>query len=98
MYTPHPSLVPIEMASAGMVVVTNTYANKTQESLRAISSNFVAVEPTIEAVRQGLKEAVARMDDYAQRVRGSHVNWSTGWEQTFNLNLIAQIRAFIEGI
>ena len=79
-------------------MVTNTYANKTQEALRAISSNFVAVEPTIEAVRRGLKDAVARMDDYAQRVEGSHVNWSTCWEQTFNRTVIAQIRAFIEGV
>ncbi|MCW2958595.1 MAG: hypothetical protein JWP18_1398, partial [Solirubrobacterales bacterium] len=28
MYTPHPSLVPIEMASAGLLTVTNTCANK----------------------------------------------------------------------
>ena len=30
MYTPHPSLVPIEMASAGMLVVTNSFENKTR--------------------------------------------------------------------
>ena len=29
MYTPHPSLVPIEMASAGMLTVTNSFENKT---------------------------------------------------------------------
>jgi glycosyltransferase involved in cell wall biosynthesis len=98
MYTPHPSLVPIEMASAGMLVVTNTYANKTQASLSAISSNFIAVEPTIEDVRRGLEEAVAKIDDYAQRVQGSHVNWSTCWEQTFDTDVITQIRAFIEGL
>ena len=33
MYTPHPSLVPIEMASAGMLTVTNTFENKTAEAL-----------------------------------------------------------------
>jgi len=57
MYTPHPSLVPIEMASAGMLVVTNTYANKTGEVLRAISPNIIGVSPTIEDVRLGLKES-----------------------------------------
>jgi glycosyltransferase involved in cell wall biosynthesis len=98
MYTPHPSLVPIEMASAGMVVVTNTYANKTQATLDTISSNFIAVEPTIDDVRRGLEHAVARLDDYAQRVRGSQVCWSTCWEQTFNNDVIAQIKAFIEGM
>ena len=37
MYTPHPSLVPIEMAAAGMTVVTNSFANKTEATLRDIS-------------------------------------------------------------
>ena len=50
MYTPHPSLVPIEMASAGMLTVTNTFENKTAEALAAISANLIAAEPTIEAV------------------------------------------------
>ena len=31
MYTPHPSLVPIEMASAGMLTVTNSFENKTAD-------------------------------------------------------------------
>ena len=34
MYTPHPSLVPIEMASAGMLAVTNTFENKTARRWR----------------------------------------------------------------
>ena len=33
MYTPHPSLVPIEMASAGMVCVTNSFENKTAAAM-----------------------------------------------------------------
>jgi hypothetical protein len=37
MDTPHPSLVPLEMASAGMLVVTSTFENKTYDALRAIS-------------------------------------------------------------
>jgi hypothetical protein len=37
MYTPHPSLVPIEMASAGLLTVTNTFENKTAPALAAIS-------------------------------------------------------------
>ena len=31
MFTPHPSLVPLEMASAGLVTVTNTFENKTAD-------------------------------------------------------------------
>ena len=47
MLTPHPSLVPIEMASAGMWTVTNTLANKTAERLQAISTNLIGVQPTV---------------------------------------------------
>ena len=37
MLTPHPSLVPLEMASAGMATVTNSFENKTPAALEAIS-------------------------------------------------------------
>ena len=50
MYTPHPSLVPIEMASAGMLTVTNTFENKTAAAMSAISPNLITVEPTIEGI------------------------------------------------
>ncbi len=81
MYTPHPSLVPIEMASAGMVVVTNTFANKTPEALTVISSNLLAVPPSPADVAAGLGAAVARAEDFAARARGSDVRWSSYLER-----------------
>jgi hypothetical protein len=33
MYTPHPGLVAIEMAAAGMATVTNTFENKDAAAL-----------------------------------------------------------------
>jgi hypothetical protein len=50
MYTPHPSLVPIEMASAGMLTVTNSFENKTAEAMAAISPNIAAPAPGIEDI------------------------------------------------
>ena len=97
MYTPHPSLVPIEMASAGMVVVTTAYANKTQEALGKISANLIAVQPTVEQIKQGLKTAVARLEDHDSRVAGSHVNWATHWGAAFNPQVMSRIRQFVEG-
>ena len=55
MLTPHPSLVPLEMASAGMPVVTNTFENKTPDALAEISSNLIAAEPTIEGIKDGIR-------------------------------------------
>ena len=60
MYTPHPSLVPIEMASAGMLTVTNSFENKTAEAMTAISSNLITAEPSIDGVAAALAEAAAR--------------------------------------
>ena len=80
MYTPHPSLVPLEMASAGLLTVTNTYANKTAERLRAISPNLIAAEATVPDLVAGLRQAVRGVDDYEGRAAGAVVNWSTDWQ------------------
>ncbi len=52
MYTPHPSLVPIEMASAGIVTVTNSFENKTADAMAAISANLRAVAPSVDGDRR----------------------------------------------
>ena len=75
MYTPHPSLVPIEMAAAGLLTVTNGFENKTSDALSAISENLITADPTIDTVAAALGEAVRASDDYQRRVRASAVNW-----------------------
>ncbi len=95
MYTPHPSLVPIEMASAGMLTVTNTFENKTAEALAAISPNLIAAEPTIEGVAAALVAAAAGVEDHERRARGSAVRWSSDWSRTFDDELLARVRGFL---
>ena len=96
MYTPHPSLVPIEMASAGMLAVTNTCGNKVEPLLREISPNLIAVAPTIEAVQQGLKYALDHIGEYEARVKGAEVKWSTSWDDSFHPELMARFEEFLE--
>jgi hypothetical protein len=93
MYTPHPSLVPLEMASAGMVTVTNCFENKDAAAMRAISDNIAAVPPTIEGVAEGLAAAAARVGDVEARVAGAEVAWSRGWEQSFPDPLLDRVMA-----
>jgi glycosyltransferase involved in cell wall biosynthesis len=83
MCSPHPSLVPIEMAAAGMWTVTNTYANKSPTQLKKISSNFLPVAPTVHGVVQGLFAACSRVREYETRAHGARVNWATTWDQAF---------------
>jgi WsaF, C-terminal domain len=97
MYTPHPSLVPIEMASAGMLAVTNTFENKTAEALAAISPNLMAAEPTIEGVADALVAASAAVDDVERRVEGSAVRWSRDWDASFGDALLDRIAGWLTG-
>jgi hypothetical protein len=97
MYTPHPSLVPIEMASAGMLAVTNTFENKTAEALRAISPNIVAAEPSVEAIADALCRAAAEAEDGERRVAGSRVAWSRDWEASFGDDVMDRVIGFLSG-
>jgi glycosyltransferase involved in cell wall biosynthesis len=95
MYTPHPSLVPIEMASAGMLTVTNSFENKTPEAMAAISPNITAAEPTLAGVASALAEAGARVDDFEPRARGSHVDWSSDWDRSFDDELMERVESLL---
>jgi hypothetical protein len=96
MDTPHPSLVPLEMASAGMLVVTSTFENKTADSLRGISENLIPVEPTVDAIGAGLADAIAGIDQVDRRISGSRVDWSRSWQDSFDDRLVERIKAFVE--
>jgi hypothetical protein len=88
MYTPHPSLVPIEMASAGMLAVTTSFENKTPEAMAAISPNIIAAPPTVAGVAGALIDAAAASADLDRRLRGTAVDWATDWETAFGPDLI----------
>jgi glycosyltransferase involved in cell wall biosynthesis len=95
MYTPHPSLPPFEMASAGMLTVTNSFENKTAGALAVISSNLVTVEPTLDGIVAGIAEAVAGAGDVERRVRGSQVRWSRDWNESFDDRLMERLEGFL---
>ena len=97
MYTPHPSLVPLEMASAGLVTVTSTFENKTAEKLQAISPNLIAAEPSIAAIAAALEAAAARVDDVAARVQGSTVRWPRDWGESFSPAVLDRVVSLLRG-
>jgi hypothetical protein len=96
MYTPHPSLVPLEMASAGMTVVTNTCENKTAGALSAISENLVPAEPSIEGIAGSIREAIERSGEVERRVRGADLDWPTEWKDSFHDEVTDRIVAFLD--
>ena len=84
------------MAAAGMLTVTNTFENKTPEALAAISSNLIAVDPSLEGLTAGLREAVAGRDDVERRVRGSEVRWKGDWNDSLDDELMSRIGSFLD--
>lgn len=97
MYTPHPSLVPIEMASAGMLTVSNSFENKTQAAMTEISANLLAPAPTVSAIAGALGQAATAIDDYERRAEGAAVNWSRDWNESFSDTLVAHAISMLNG-
>jgi hypothetical protein len=83
------------MASAGMCTVTNTFANKTADRLSAISTNLIGVAPTVDGIRDGLREASSRVHDIDARLAGAQVHWPTDWASAFPLETINKLNAFL---
>jgi glycosyltransferase involved in cell wall biosynthesis len=96
MYTPHPSLVPIEMASAGMLTVTNSFENKTAAGLAAISPNIIAAEPSVDAIAAALGEAASGAEQFERRAAGADVRWSRDWDDSFDDALLDRVASFLE--
>jgi beta-1,2-rhamnosyltransferase WsaF-like protein len=94
-HAPRPGSVPIEMAAAGMLVVTNTFETKTAAALAAISPNLIGAEPTIEGIAQAINGAVAAADDVEARRRGSAVRWSRDEEESFPDELLDRVIALL---
>jgi hypothetical protein len=95
MYTPHPSLVPIEMACAGLITVTNTFENKTAQALAGISENLIAGPPSIAGIAHALGQAAGAAGDFERRVRGSEVRWSRDWNKSFSDELLERLEDYL---
>ncbi len=93
MYTPHPSLVPIEMACAGMLTVTSSFENKTPEAMAAISGNLIVAEAGVESLAVALREAAAGAGDLQRRAAGSRVSWSSDWRTSLPDELLQRLMA-----
>ncbi len=95
MYTPHPSLVPIEMCAAGMSTVTNTFENKDAAALGRISPNLIAAEPSVDGVAEALAEAETRSSRLDERAAGSHIDWPTSWDEALSPGLLQEVERLL---
>ncbi|MBC8386092.1 MAG: hypothetical protein H8E57_11300 [Candidatus Cloacimonetes bacterium] len=96
MLSPHPSLVPFEMCSAGLNVVTNSYENKTEQALHDISKNFYVAAPTVDSIKDSISKAVKNVEQYEDRIANTKIKWPASWEKTFNLKFKEKLFSLLE--
>jgi glycosyltransferase involved in cell wall biosynthesis len=95
LHAPAPGRAPLAMAAAGMLVVTNTFETKTAATLAGLSANLIATEPAVDAIAEGICDAVERADDVDARLRGSALSWSRHWDDSFSEPLLDRVVAFL---
>lgn len=96
-YAPHPGVVHYEMAAAGLVVVTNTFVNRTAEDLASISENIIAAPPYVEDLVSALSVAAKRCTDVDARLSGIATIPVRDWSAVFAGGLSQLTRTMAEG-
>ena len=84
MASPHPSIVPFDIAGSGGMVVTNSFEAKTPAYFAEISDRIICTEANLEALVEGLNVAVNRADELASSGGAvSPINYPTRWEDVW---------------
>jgi hypothetical protein len=83
MHAPHPSMVPIDMASAGLNVVTTTFETKTSRAMKKIAPNIEAVPPEPSLIAEAVIRAMRVSED---RTVAPRIDMPRSWE--FDLDWI----------
>jgi hypothetical protein len=96
MLSPHTSYPVLEMAACGKIAVTNTFGCKTGERLTAISTNIIAASPTVEAIRDGLISAAARLASGS--TASTDIALPSDWHTTLRDTVVATREMFREAV
>ena len=92
MASPHPSLLPFDLAGSGAVVVTNTFGVKTREYFAGLCDNIIARRPTLEQLVTGMGQAIHMVEDREARyLSAQRMTYPREWKETFS----AQHSSFI---
>jgi len=79
-----------------MIVITNKFENKTQETLGEISENIIVADPNLSSISEKFLQAIKSVDNIENRIKGSKVKWATNWEESLDENVMNKITNFIE--
>ena len=84
MASPHPSLLPFDLAGSGAIVVTNTFGVKDQGYFDRLAPGcVVATAPTLDGLVEGIERAVTLVPDLALRHRNAAAMvYPRSWSET----------------
>ena len=91
MDTPHPSYPPLDLAAAGVPVLTNAHGSKLD--LSDYSANILTAPPTVEGLLAGMRRLLALSDDRAQRSANLRAD---GIQRDWNASLAPTVDALVE--
>lgn len=85
MASPHPSIVPFDLSSAGALVVTNTFEVKNEEYFKDISDLILVANPNVDSIVDKLRVAIGQVSDLEGRYqRACNVNYPKTWENVWD--------------
>lgn len=83
MASPHPSLIPMDLAGSGAIVVTNTFATKKPDYLKGLSENIIPCAPTLPELLEGLKAAKLKSEDLESRYSNAdNMSYPREWKDS----------------
>ena len=91
MYAPHPGLVGFEMASAGMIVVVNSFEYRDEEYFKNKSKNFIVTEPNPDAIAEALRKAIIKSSNIHERLQNAYIPKVKNWDEALSDELIKKI-------
>lgn len=84
MASPHPSIVPFDLASAGALVVTNSFETKNADYFQKISDNIFVAKPFVDDVVESIAAAISKVDDLGWRYsQAKIVNYPNTWDDVW---------------
>ncbi|WP_139110663.1 hypothetical protein [Acidithiobacillus thiooxidans] len=84
MASPHPSMIPMDLAGSGAIVVTNTFHTKTSSYFSSISRNIISSPPTLPDLLDAIAKAAIRCEDIASRYENAQgMNYPRNWSEVF---------------
>ena len=97
-FTPNPSFSTFDFAAAGMIVVTNSFETRTQETFDQISRNFIVVKSSLNEIVNGISKALLKIDNVKEMLRDSKLNLPSNWsdEKCYGMLLFDKMRVWFK--